>query len=556
MPKPNLQFLYGSKVLTQALAGVADLSANFFGLPHVLAMYRLIGKSNVPLLVEQLVQNMDLKLHNVLEPYFKQVLGGMPSDKSSLPIYDYGTIGAYEYFRAKLQDILNYPVLVVEVFQHFREWGNAVALLALFDLALAQVDSSAYIQTAPLLGIVPERARAKKKSAAATTTDPNGGAAPSSVGSGTEGGSGIHNDVVVGSTPLSKATAALRTTLERSAKDPAAGGVCKAPEVVASLPESASRVDRLYKPAGRNHSLFKIALHAIARMLRPFRAEWVHLLDDDADPHSADAVLPIESTKEFYRVWSALQFSYLAEVEDNRHYGKPSMELFGDGFLWAGCTIIHFLGQRHRFEALDFSYHVARMNEVLPFDQGGTVIADDIRNNMLTFFHRLSHIRDLNESIFRTLRAYIPVDAEAAVEQLHPPKSEQAGSKFIVAGGRDDATAGSRASSAPSAATPAPSSAPAPPAPAATTAPPPPPPAASAPPPPPPPAAYAPPPPPPPLDGDAAESDSSEEADDDDSDDDDDNSTADDDEDDEDAGDALPPPPPLDAGLPPPPPFM
>jgi cytoplasmic FMR1 interacting protein len=553
MPKPNLQFMYGSKVLTQALAGVADLTANFFGLPHVLAMYRLIGKSNVPLLVEQLVQNMDLKLHNVLEPYFKQILGGMPSDKSSLPIYDYGTIGAYEYFRAKLQDILGYPVLVVEVFQHFREWGNAVALLALLDLALAQVDALAYIQTAPLLGIVPERLRAKKKGGA------DGAAASLAEGTVAATASTTAPDITIGTTPLSKATAALRTTLDRATKD---SGVCKAPEVTSSLNDSASSIERLYRPSGRNHSLFKIALHGISRMLRPFRSEWVHLIDDDCDPNVADTILPVESTKEFYRVWSALQFSFLADVEDNRHYGKSSMELFGDGFLWAGCSIIHFLGQRHRFEALDFSYHVARMNEVLPFDQGGVPITDDVRNNILTFFHRLAHVRDTNESIFRTLRSYVPVDAEAAVDQLHPPKSDQTG-KFIVANRQDSSSSlapplAARGTSVGASTPAAPASVPPPP---ETTVAPPPPPAAAAPPPPPtdpsppppPPASFAPPPPP-------ADGQYEDETDEDDDDDDDDDDDEDDDEEDEDQqadyGALPPPPPPADAGLPPPPPFM
>jgi len=31
---------------------------------------------------------------------------------------------------------------------------------------------------------------------------------------------------------------------------------------------------------------------------------------------------------------------------------------------WAGCTLIVLLGQQRRFEALDFCYHILRVNRV------------------------------------------------------------------------------------------------------------------------------------------------------------------------------------------------
>ena len=39
-------------------------------------------------------------------------------------------------------------------------------------------------------------------------------------------------------------------------------------------------------------------------------------------------------------------------------------ELFGEGLHWAGCTIIALLGQQRRFEALDFCYHILRVQRV------------------------------------------------------------------------------------------------------------------------------------------------------------------------------------------------
>jgi len=41
-----------------------------------------------------------------------------------------------------------------------------------------------------------------------------------------------------------------------------------------------------------------------------------------------------------------------------------SRQLFGEGLNWAGCTLIVLLGQQRRFEALDFCYHILRVNRV------------------------------------------------------------------------------------------------------------------------------------------------------------------------------------------------
>lgn len=39
-------------------------------------------------------------------------------------------------------------------------------------------------------------------------------------------------------------------------------------------------------------------------------------------------------------------------------------QLFGEGLNWAGCVMIVLLGQQRKFEALDFSYHILRVQRV------------------------------------------------------------------------------------------------------------------------------------------------------------------------------------------------
>lgn len=39
-------------------------------------------------------------------------------------------------------------------------------------------------------------------------------------------------------------------------------------------------------------------------------------------------------------------------------------QMFGEGLHWAGCTMIVLLNQQRRFEALDFCYHILRIQRV------------------------------------------------------------------------------------------------------------------------------------------------------------------------------------------------
>lgn len=83
--------------------------------------------------------------------------------------------------------------------------------------------------------------------------------------------------------------------------------------------------------------------------------------------------MSVDSTSEFYRLWSAFQYVCCLPTKENE---LSIHELFGDGLFWAGmimyqvvptpflgCTIIHFLGQQRRFEVLDFSYHILNVED-------------------------------------------------------------------------------------------------------------------------------------------------------------------------------------------------
>jgi len=141
-------------------------------------------------------------------------------------------------------------------------------------------------------------------------------------------------------------------------------------------------------------------------MLDAVRPEWAGTSPDNG-------VMPVDSTSEFYRLWSGLQFVCCLPTGENE---LSNHELFGDGLFWAGCTIIHFLGQQHRFEVFDFSYHILNVEE--------SASVPCTNASIHQFFKKVTLIRDLNQTIFNTLRAYcLPPQEEPLV--LHPPRDDR-----------------------------------------------------------------------------------------------------------------------------------
>lgn len=95
-------------------------------------------------------------------------------------------------------------------------------------------------------------------------------------------------------------------------------------------------------------------------------------------------------------------------------------ELFGEGLHWAGCAIIVLLNQQRRFEALDFCYHILRVQRVDGKD--GTVkgiVSLDLSccekifkyfcpsQNLKRMVDRIRRFQVLNSQIFAILNKYM-----------------------------------------------------------------------------------------------------------------------------------------------------
>lgn len=98
-------------------------------------------------------------------------------------------------------------------------------------------------------------------------------------------------------------------------------------------------------------------------------------------------------------------------------------QLFGEGLHWAGCTMIVLLGQQRRFEALDFCYHILRVQRV----DGKDELVKGIPLKRMV--DRIRRFQVLNSQIFAVLNKYLKTsDADSLpVEHVrcYPPPIHQ-----------------------------------------------------------------------------------------------------------------------------------
>jgi cytoplasmic FMR1 interacting protein len=132
-----------------------------------------------------------------------------------------------------------------------------------------------------------------------------------------------------------------------------------------------------------------------------------------------------------------------------------SRQLYGEGFNWAGCAIIVLLGQQRRFEALDFCYHILRVQRADGRDAHVKGIVRDFKFKFLEVFSKLEfdfqHLKRmvdrirrfqvLNSQIFAVLNKYLKAsytDGDMPIEHVRcfqPPIHKSVAQENSIPGG-------------------------------------------------------------------------------------------------------------------------
>jgi len=342
-------YLWGSKALNIANNTIYSQYSGFVGAAHFRCMAKLLGYQGIAVVMEELLKIVKSLIQGNILNFTKTLMEAMPK-QCKLPRYDYGSPGVLGYYQATLQDIVQYPDARTELFHNFREFGNAVLFCLLMEQALSQEEVMDLLHAAPFQNILPrpfckdnEKPEVKQKR-------------------------------------LESKYAALQIVqnIEKlgNAKQ-------------AQIAREGDLLTRERLCCGL--SIFEVILNRIKSFLQDDASVW-----QGRPP--ANGVVNIDECTEFHRLWSALQFVYCIPVGENEFNIE---QLFGEGLNWAGCVMIVLLGQQKRFEALDFCYHIYRVQRVDGKDENIKGI------QLKRMVDRIRRFQVLNSQIFASLNKYL-----------------------------------------------------------------------------------------------------------------------------------------------------
>jgi len=311
--------------------------------------------------------------------------GGLPNFCLDLRLPGSSTVDVFEFFDARLGPLLKMDDLKIEVMQLFREVGNCLYFLRDLSACLAVEEEFRFVAVAPLLALTPDTPADRVFSS-------------------------------VASSPLVATVAALAAAAENTrdghqllmskSRLPDLQRLCS--EVVESLlpalPSSSTTSTSTSSSSSNPHkqkmSVFSATVAAMGHMLTEhgLRQKWRLLANAtasetsasesaqvDGDAGAAAALLYSEADlnpERFVHLWSSLAFLFNApnsacaedeDEEDEEEEGRilpndlfkdtTDLEVFGHGFSFAGCLLLHLLGQATAYEISDYSYEILRLRK-------------------------------------------------------------------------------------------------------------------------------------------------------------------------------------------------
>ncbi|XP_063680467.1 cytoplasmic FMR1-interacting protein 2-like isoform X2 [Bolinopsis microptera] len=337
----------------------------FVGQPHFAAIIDLLGYQGVSLIIEGLLENVRNKLTYSLLNYVLTLKEGMPPELNR-PRFEYGPIGVFEFYHTKLESIFRYSELTTNVFQTIREIGNFVLFTMLIEQVMSEEEIMDLLQASPFLGIMPkpvvkneenEETREKKVMEKTKMME-------------------AHYSSLVLISQIEKTGTPEQVDIARDSLQLARERLCK------------------------NLSILSYVLEKLRSYLS--NEGWI----GDNPPNG---VMYMDECKEFHRLWSAMQlFIAMSPLMSGAGSQNSNEEMFGEGLHWAALTIITILGQQHRFDSLDFSYHLLRVFDEKPKD--GISCGISIKK----LVDRIRHIQLMNNRIFGVLNKYSSSDGSVS----------------------------------------------------------------------------------------------------------------------------------------------
>jgi len=359
-PKGNKKidslYLWGSR-FTQVFQQRFKVTRGFFGIEHIQSIVELMGVDSMPLLVDETVKTVAHIIIRDISPYVEEILKNL--DPMKLQSAYYGVLGVYGYYDMMLKYIKSYPALREGVFTLLREAGNALGFVQMLDVVLTKQSYYNHQIQAFYKGLEP-------------ATMPQEYVEQMRFNNNT--------DFAVQDIMYSSAA-------KRQNKS------CEVSPFISILKETLSQMTQTKKPLNSEKNLLKSCIiSAIKRQefltsnsggwLFSATLQYLHknlqetgLLKKWKGPIPKNGILEHENPKDFSRFWSVATFIFLVpdfdpeEEEKKRREGYvDDRSYFGDGWLWAGTTILYLTGLIHRYRLLDPTLYLDKLQRLYPAD--------------------------------------------------------------------------------------------------------------------------------------------------------------------------------------------
>lgn len=281
-PKADHQhFAFGAHP-ARAFEMANKLHRSFIGTTHVKALVDILGTLGVPLLINNLLTNLRERLE-MSKAYLDAITEGLPPCK--LPKAMYGLAGCYGVFDALLKPILAYVDLKPEVFQAFKEIGNALCFIQITSGVLDQVELERKLHVSEFI-----------------------------------------DDM----------------SFLKFANGEIFSGVTHFFHMQTSAPELIGMSHTLHQGTlnRTRSSLFSGAIRHLCEIIAPFRSSWT-------EPSPNHRVIELEASGSFHRLWSALSFLFGVQgsryadssTDTTAHLTAPISDdsQFGHGFFCSWC---------------------------------------------------------------------------------------------------------------------------------------------------------------------------------------------------------------------------
>ncbi|KAG2554842.1 hypothetical protein PVAP13_9KG584400 [Panicum virgatum] len=360
-------FYCGSHDLTMAYQGLAGLYRDFFGVPHMFAVVKLLGSRSLPAIIRALLDHISSKITGMV-PKITALQEALPKSIGLLS-FDGGIAGCQKI----IHEILTWEAkseVKTEVLHDLKEIGSALYWMSILDIVLRQIDTTQFMQSAPWLGLVP-------------------------------GNDGQVKHAYSDSTPFT-------TLLSAATNAVTASPACPNPSTFLVMSKQAEAASLLYKSNLNSGSVLEYALAFTSAALDRHYSKW------SATPRTG--FIDITTSKDFYRIFSGLQYSYLEESINNP---SKKQEMLGDSVAWAGCTIMYLLGQQQHFELFDFSYQFLNVAEVESatvshYQSSERTKSPNFLQGYEGILEAMRKARRLNNHVFSMLRARCPLEDKVA----------------------------------------------------------------------------------------------------------------------------------------------